>query len=308
MEVFTKATNRHDLPTATVVAIGNFDGVHLGHQKILSELVKTAKEQKLMSMVLTFEPHPGKVTGKGRIKLIQTLEQKLEKISKSGADAVYIQDFDDKLAGLPGKKFITDILLNILAARIIIVGENFRFGKNRSNDISSLRAIAAERGFKVFTTPSVIINGEMISSSFIRSLILNGEIQKANTLLGDDFTIKGRVIKGSSRGTKLGFPTANIKTENEILPPGIFITQTFLAGKTYRSVCNIGSNPTFGKNKIGLEAHILDFNKNLYEQDISLAFLKKIRDEIRFATTTELQAQIERDIKTAEDFFKINLI
>jgi len=305
MQIFTRSSNDKDLPLATAVAIGNFDGVHLGHQKILQNLVKTAKNQNLVSMVLTFAPHPGKVTGKGSIKLLQTLEQKLEKISTTGVTATYIQDFNIQLAGLTGEEFITSILLDTLTAKIIIVGENFRFGKHRSDDISTLRSIADKYKLQILSTPSVIKNSDIISSSLIRRLLLNGEIQKANTFLGTEFTIKGRVIKGSSRGAGMGFPTANIKTDNEILPTGTFIAHSTIAGKAYNSVCNIGTNPTFSQKNINIESHILNFGQDLYEQEISLSFLQKIRDEIRFDSATELKAQIKQDIKYAENYFRL---
>jgi len=288
----------------TVVAIGNFDGLHLGHQKILQVLVEQAKKMRLHSVVLTFSPHPEKVLGERRMGMIQTLEQRLAAIREWGVDAVVLASFDNAFADLGPADFAGRILASTLKARAVVVGENFRFGKARQGDVGELIGLGLELGFAVHPVASAIRSGTVISSSLIRRLLEEGRISAANSYLGRPYEIEGRVIHGSGRGHNLGFPTANIKPLNEILPKGVYLTWAKVLGRSYPSLTNIGRRPTFGDGRFQVEAHILDFNGKLYRRRISLCFLRKLRGEKKYASREDLIRQIQRDIATARTFFE----
>ena len=288
----------------SIVAIGNFDGIHLGHHKILQCLEKKAKEYGLFSLVLTFFPHPGKILGKNGIKMIQSLNQRIEKIKKYDIQALLVLSFDEQFASLTGQDFIQKIVLNTFKAAAVIVGENFHFGKKREGDVSLLHRLSSRFNFRICSVPSVVENGEIVSSSLIRRLLQEGKIKKANRLLGRSYEIDGEVTKGKSRGKILGFPTANIETENDIIPQGVFITQTRIGSKIYQSMSNIGKQPTFNQHDLNIESHIIDFEGDLYGKRIGIYFLQKIRDEIKFSSPDELTGQLEKDLETTQSYFR----
>ena len=304
MELFHSFDQFSSYSRPSAVAIGNFDGIHLGHQKILKFLEEKAKEHGLLSLVLTFSPHPEKVLGENRISTIQTLDQRIREIGRFNVQAVLVIPFDKKFSSLSGRDFIQKIISNTLKAEIVIVGENFRFGKNREGDTSLLRRLSSQFRFQVHSVPSVILNGETVSSSLVRKFLQEGWVEKVRALLGRNYEIEGTVIKGHSRGKSLGFPTANIKTENEIIPQGVFITQTRIGSQTFPSMTNVGSQPTFKQKGMHIESFIIDFEKELYGEPIALGFLKKIRDEIKFRAPADLIRQLERDLAAAKAFFK----
>ncbi|NIO48354.1 MAG: bifunctional riboflavin kinase/FAD synthetase [Candidatus Aminicenantes bacterium] len=303
MEVIKGFETFSSFSSESILAIGNFDGIHLGHQKILQLLEEKAKKHSLPSLVLTFSPHPEKILGKKIIKMIQTLEQRVRGIKKFGIDAVLIVPFDEKFSSLTGQDFIQKIVVNILKAKVVIVGENFRFGKNREGDISLLRQSSSRFNFQVYSIPPVVKDGMVVSSSLIRSSLQEGKIEIANDLLGRRYEIEGSVIKGKSRGKALGFPTANIETENEIIPPGVFITTSWIDSKSFPSLTNVGNRPTFHKEETIIESFIINLNKNLYGEKIRVNFIKKIRNEMRFKTPEDLSQQIKKDLKKAKDYF-----
>jgi len=303
MEVIKGFENFSSFSNNSIVAIGNFDGVHLGHQKILQLLAKKAKKYALPSLVLTFSPHPEKILGEKRIKMIQTLDQRVREIKKFDIEAVLIVPFDEKFSSLSGQDFIQKIVANTLKAKVVIVGENFRFGKNRGGDISLLNRLASRLNFRVHSIPPVIKEGMIVSSSLIRNFLQEGKIEKANVLLQRYYEIEGKVIKGKSRGKALGFPTANIESENEIVPPGVFITTAWIESKTFRALTNVGNRPTFGQQETIIESYIINLNKNLYGEKIRINFIKKIRGEMKFKTPDELSKQIEKDLEKARDYF-----
>jgi len=307
MEIFHSFDQFSSYSRPSAVAIGNFDGIHLGHQKILKFLEDKAGEHGLLSLVLTFSPHPEKVLGKNRICTIQTLDQRIREIDKFNIQAVLVISFDKKFSSLSGHDFIQKIISDTLKAEVVIVGKNFRFGKNREGDTSVLRRLSSLFRFQVYSIPSVILNGETVSSSLVRQFLQEGRVEKARALLGRNYEIEGTVIKGHSRGKSLGFPTANIKTENEIVPKGVYITQTRIEGQTFPSMTNVGSQPTFQQKDIHIESFIIDFEKELYGQPIALGFLKKIRDEIKFRAPSDLIRQLEKDLAAAKDYFKERL-
>ncbi len=304
MELFHGFDQFSSYSRPSAVAIGNFDGIHLGHQKILKFLDEKAKEHGLLSLVLTFSPHPEKVLGENRISTIQTLDQRIREIGRFNIQAVLVIPFDKKFSSLSGRDFIQKIISETLKAEVVIVGENFRFGKNREGDTSLLRRLSSQFHFQVHSIPSVILNGETVSSSLVRQFLQEGRVEKVRALLGRNYEIEGTVIKGHSRGKSLGFPTANIRTENEIIPQGVFITQTRIGSQTFPSMTNVGSQPTFKQKGMHIESYIIDFEKELYGEPIALGFLKKIRDEIKFRASAELIRQLEKDLAATKDFFK----
>lgn len=300
--------NIHDFSSFaknTSVAIGNFDGVHLGHQKILRALTDEAKKKDLLPIVLTFSPHPKKVVGKGPIHMLQTLDQRLREIGRFPIHAALLLNFDRKLANRTAQDFIENIVLKPLKAQEIIVGENFCFGKNREGCIDTLFKLAQNFNFIVHSIPPVSMDGEVVSSSNIRKLLWKGKIEKATALLGRFYEIGGEVVKGKSRGKTLGFPTANIQTSNEITPKGVFLSEVTFEGKKYPSITNIGVRPTFNLKDINIETYIMNFDADLYGKKIRICFLKKVRDEISFDSPEALALQIQKDIHTAQAFFYI---
>lgn len=305
MEIIDGFEKLPRLSKNSIIAIGNFDGIHLGHKKILEFLEKKAKINALFSLVLTFSPHPERILGRKRIKMIQTIYQRVDEIKKSGIETVLIVSFDEKFSSLSSQEFVQKIVVRRLKAKALIVGENFRFGKNREGDISLLLRLAQRYNFQVHSIPPVTREGTIVSSSVIRKYLQEGKIEKANILLGRTYEIKGKVIKGKSRGKTLGFPTANIETKNEIIPQGVFISTTGIGSEKFPSLTNIGSCPTFNQKETHIESFIINLNKDLYGKDIRIHFLKKIRDEMKFKTQSELSQQIKKDLETAKRYFKL---
>lgn len=305
MDVITGLELPPSLPQNTIVTIGNFDGVHLGHQKILLFLVDQAKKRNLYSLVLTFSPHPEEILGKGKIMMIQTLEQRLETIEKFGVQGVSVTAFDEQFSSLSSENFIQKILLNFLMAKEIVIGENFRFGKDREGDINTLHALAHRLDFQAHKIPSVVKEGKIVSSSLIRRFLLEGKIEEANALLGRYYEIKGRVIKGKSRGKGLGFPTANIDPKNDIIPLGVYVSQVRINSETFPAITNAGLRPTFNKEEMQIESYIINFNKNLYGEEMDIIFIKKIRNEMKFKSPEELSLQISKDLEQTKTYFRL---
>jgi riboflavin kinase/FMN adenylyltransferase len=307
MEVIKSFAKLSSFSSASILAIGNFDGIHLGHQRILELLKAKAKNHSLPSLVLTFSPHPDKILGRKTVKMIQTLDQRVEEIRKFGIEAVLIVPFDQKFSSLSGQDFIQNIVVNILKAKVVIVGENFRFGKNREGDISLLRQSASRFNFEVYSIPPVVKDGLVVSSSLIRNFLQDGNVEKANDLLGRLYEVEGKVIKGKSRGKALGFPTANIQTENEIIPPGVFISTARINSKSFPSLTNVGNRPTFHQKETIIECYIINLNKNLYGEKIRVNFIKKIRSEVKFKTPDDLSQQIKKDLEEAKNYFSLKV-
>jgi riboflavin kinase/FMN adenylyltransferase len=295
-----------EFPKKTAVAIGNFDGVHLGHKQILETLVNEAKKNDLISVVLTFSPHPKKVVGKDPIEMIQSLDQRLESLSHFQVQATLILHFDRHLANHTAQEFIQQLVLEPLKAEEIIVGENFCFGKDRQGCSETLHALAKKNSFQAHIVPPVNIEETTVSSSLIRNLLAEGQVSKANVFLGRSYEIQGIVIQGKSRGKHLGFPTANIKSENEIIPEGVFLSNTVIDDTAYASLTNVGKCPTFDQEGKNVESYILNFDKDIYGKTINIRFIKKIREERRFSSPQELANQIQRDIALAKDFFQLH--
>ncbi len=285
------------------VAIGNFDGLHLGHQEILRALVEQAQAANLSSLVFTFSPHPEKILGQESIRMIQTLEQRLEGLEKLGVKTALVMPFNDHFFRLTAHEFIEEILWSRLQAKLVVVGEDFRFGRGREGNADLLSEAGKKLGFKVLKVPPVIRDGKVISSSLIRDLLERGKVDLAARYLGRVYEIDGTVVKGDARGQSLGIPTANLTSQNEILPSGVFITETKVKGNSFPSVTNIGQRPTFGPSPPIIESHLLGFQGNLYGEKIRTGFYQKIRDEKKFSGEAELRLQISQDIEKAREFW-----
>jgi riboflavin kinase/FMN adenylyltransferase len=288
-----------------VVAIGNFDGIHLGHQKILQIVVREAKKTGLHSLLLTFSPHPEKVLGSQKVKMIQTLDQRLSTIEKFQVQHVVVLPFTKKLADIPAKKFVRTIVLQKLNAKKVIVGENFRFGQNREGDITKLKDFAEEFNFEVRSIAPVVKEGNVVSSSLIREFLQRGKIEKANNLIGRPYEIEGTVIKGKSRGKQLGFPTANVHPLNEIIPTGVFVSKVGIGSRLWFSVTHVGSKPTFNDKDKHIESYIINFKKDLYGERFRIFFLRKLRVEKKFETPEALSLQIRKDLEAAMKYFRL---
>lgn len=294
---------RPALPAGTVVAIGNFDGLHLGHQRILRCLVEKAQASGKASLVLTFSPHPERMLGGGRIAMIQTLEQRLAGLRAAGVQAVLLASFDLAFASLTPAEFADRVVVKHLRAKDVVVGENFRFGRSRRGDVDDLCRLGRKLGFAVSPIPSAVRKGVVVSSSLIRRFLDEGRIGAANALLGHHYEIQGLVVRGSGRGRELGFRTANVRTANEILPRGVFLTWAAVLGRSLPSLTNIGTQPTFGAGRLGVETHIFDWETALYNRKIGLRFIRKLREEKKFGSPVDLIRQVEKDIEAAGSYF-----
>jgi riboflavin kinase/FMN adenylyltransferase len=287
----------------SALAVGNFDGLHVGHRKILSQLCRLAGLRGLRSLVLTFEPHPERALGKRSVRMIDTPEQRLDRLRGTCVDAVVVTPFDAALARLGSMAFVNDVLRDKLGAREVVVGRGFRFGRDRRGDTALLRRLGREAGFGVHVVPPVILGGLTVSSTAVRALVDRGRVEEAARLLGRPYEIAGRVVPGRRRGRLLGFPTANLETANEILPEGVFITETVRGGAITPSLTSIGTNPTFGPHPLTVETLLLDFHGSLYGSAIAVRLLRKIRPPRKFPGADSLAARIRRDIEEARTWF-----
>jgi riboflavin kinase / FMN adenylyltransferase len=295
------------LPTPaapSAVAIGNFDGVHRGHAAILRTLDREGRARGLRTSVLTFSPHPERVFGAGRISMIQTLEQRLDAIAGFGPDILCVQAFRSGFAGLMANEFVHRVLVSSFGASLVVVGADFRFGRARAGSLPELSRLGRRHGFGVRIVPPVSFGGDCVSSSLVRELLAAGRIGRANGLLGRPYAIDGDVVSGAGRGRELGFPTANIATPNEIVPPGVFVTGIEIDGREHPSVTNVGIRPTFGAcEAVTIETHVLGFGRDLYGASVRLRFLRRIRGERSFSGPAELRARIRADVAAARAFF-----
>ncbi len=284
-----------------ILTIGNFDGVHLGHQRILKKVADRAKEVKGTGIVFTFEPHPRKIVAPDNSPpLLTTFDQKLKLIEKAGIKLVICADFTPNFASQYPEEFIKTILLEKINAKEIIVGHDFTFGRGKKGTIDYFKKAGEGLGFKVEELEPVKLSGQVVSSSLIRDLIKKGDVNQAASFLGRYYSLKGKVIEGDKKGVALGFPTANVDIQDNFIPQtGVYAAQVIIQNKTFNGVANVGYNPTFKRNRLSVEVHILDFSGNLYDEVIELSFINKIRDEITFSSEEELKAQIKKDIIVA---------
>ena len=282
------------------LAIGFFDGVHLGHQQIIRQTIGDARQHEGLALVLTFDQHPNTVVAPDRApRLIYSLPQKIRVIESLGNDALLLLRFDLAFSEQTGEAFIRQLARDLGRIRSICVGADFVFGHKRSGDVSLLRQLGTELDFAVHGIAAVSLDGQAVSSTRIREAIRAGDIDDASQMLGRAYSLCGRVVRGDRLGTKLGFPTANLDVSGLALPPnGVYAVQAVVQGKAHRAVLNIGHRPTVSQPTPGLrvEAHLLDFSGDLYGQEMEITFAAKLRDERTFASLDELKAQIIRDI------------
>lgn len=291
----------------TVVTIGNFDGLHIGHKKLITTTKKYALNNNLKSIVITFSPHPLEVIkNKNPFYYIFSEEEKALEIEKENIDFFIKCPFNKDFANITPDEFI-NILIDKLNCKILVVGEDYCFGKNRTGNIDTLQNIGKQKGIKVVKISTIIINGERASSTLIREAINNKNIKKANLILNKPYYILGKVVEGNKLGRTIGFPTANIiPPKNKLLPPdGVYITKTQIDKNTYASITNIGTNPTVNNLHKTIETFIFDFNENLYDKIIKVCFYDYIRGVKKFNDLQELKAQISKDINIASNFFNI---
>lgn len=283
------------------VALGTFDGVHRGHRVLISEAVRKAKENNGVSVVFTFSNHPLEVIFPERVpKMINTLEEKLYLLNEMGVDYVVLQTFDMEFAKFDREKFIDDILVDALGAKEVFVGFNYTFGDKGAGNTKYLKEICGKKGFVVNEVPPVEFEGEVLSSTLIRNLILNGELDKANRFLARPFLISEIVEHGKKYGRALGFPTANLKVVNKVYPPfGIFGGTVVIEGENqkYSSVINIGKNPTLKPGELSVEVHILDFSKEIYGKRIFVDIEHFLRAEKKFDSFEDLKLGIKQDVE-----------
>ena len=289
-----------------VVTLGNFDGIHLGHQKILERVKTEASRMGGESVVITFEPHPLKVLSPQSCPPFLTpFRRKILLIEQLGMDVALCIEFTKTFSEISPSDFVKNILVEKVGAQKVIVGYNYHFGKNKKGNPQILKQIGSLFNLHVEIIDSLIIEGMTVSSSKIRELIKNGQVEKASKLLGRHYSILGKVIEGAKRGHLLGFPTANLEISEELHPlPGVYAVEVLWKGQSFKGVANVGWNPTFqaeGEGKISSEVHILDFNEDIYGEDIQMDFVRRIRDEARFDSIAQLITQIQKDIEWAEE-------
>lgn len=293
--------------TASAVTIGNFDGVHCGHQAMFARLKEVAAGCALVPTVMTFEPHPREVfTPEQAPARLTSLREKLELLKAAGIQRVALVHFSQRFARLTADEFIDRLLLQELRARWILVGDDFRFGANRAGDFNALRAAGVAKGFEVESLPSVLIDGERASSTAVRTALAKGDLSRAARILGRPYSIAGRVVHGDKLGKTLGYPTANIQLKHNIPPlSGIFAVELCgLDGGVLPGVASLGVRPTVKQNGAAtLEVHVFDFHDRIYGAHVRVDFLHKLRDEEKFSDLPALIAQIARDVDDAQAFF-----
>ena len=290
------------------LAIGMFDGVHLGHQQVLRQAIEDSHQHEALSVAVTFDRHPTSVIAPDRAPaLLQTRAQRLRAIESLGIDAALVIEFDEAFCRKPGAEFVRELVDGFGAIHSICVGANFTFGHRRDGDAKLLRTLGQALGFHVHGLAAVSLDGQAVSSTRIRAAVRDGRLDDAGQMLGRTFAIEGTVIEGDRRGRELGFPTANLDTDGLVLPPnGVYAAHVRLGQEeAHRAVLNIGLRPTLAKPEptLQVEAHLLDFDGELYGQVMEIEFVEPLRDEQRFDSTDELATQISRDIEHARTLF-----
>ncbi|MCF8091044.1 MAG: bifunctional riboflavin kinase/FAD synthetase [Desulfotignum sp.] len=295
----------------SVVTIGNFDGVHKGHQALLRQVTSKAKELSGTSVALTFEPHPLRALGISSPPLITRHDQKIELLAASGIDVVICLTFDKEFAAITASDFIKDILVNKIGMKAIIIGPDYTFGKDRAGNIQLLKDQGPILGFETIVADWIkdkTGSTHRISSTQIRKIVMDGKVEQAKKYLGRHYQIRGKVIQGRSRGgSQLGFPTANIKLHDELCPKfGVYAVTVETVYGNFPGVANIGFSPTFDDHMFTIEVHILDFDHDIYGTRIRVNMVARLRDEKKFSGIRELSEQIQKDIDTAKDLLQKN--
>src|SRR6202162_1607386 len=311
MKVLRAIDELSSLPGSTHLAIGVFDGLHVGHQAVIGRALESARQSSGHAVVATFDPHPVRVLRPEKApRLLTSTRHKVKLIEKLGVDAVLLLEFTPEFSRTPPEIFIEKLARPANQLKQICVGQEWTFGANRSGTIQLLEELAPKLGFCVASVPPVLVGERVVSSTLIRSAVECGDLESAAKFLGRAFTILGTVTEGRQLGRRLGFPTANLRAHNELFPPnGVYVAKAWFRENEYGGVVNIGVRPTIG-NETGeriLELHLFDFDQKIYGEDIEVAFLGYLRPEQKFSGVDELQAQIQRDAETARRCYEASL-
>ncbi len=301
MEVFTGITSMRRKLRNPAITIGNFDGVHKGHQALFERVKQWARQVDGESAVITFNPHPLEVLFPGKtMTFITSHQQKLKLIESCGIDATIVVPFSREFSQISARRFVEDLLVGQLGVKAIVVGYDYRFGHSREGDIDFLIQMGREFGFSVDTMAGIRVDDTVVSSTVIRQMIKQGNVKNAGKLLGRPFEVSGTVIEGKKRGAGLGFPTANIRMPSTASPrTGVYAVEAEVDGARYGGAANLGYNPTFGDTEMSLEVHIFDFTQDIYGKPITVRFADRLREERRFSGPQELVEQIRKDVEAA---------
>lgn len=306
MIVINSLENLNILDTA--IALGNFDGVHLGHQEIIKKAVAYSKENKLKSAIFTFSNHPRNlIPGKKEVKNIIYPDEKAKLIEALGVDYFVNIEFTEEIMKMPPEEYVKSILIDALKAKAIFSGFNYRFGYKAEGDTELLNKLGEKYGFSLFVSNPVIIDNEVVSSTLIRELIKSGDIDECDKFLGRNYASRGKVVVGNRLGKSIGFPTSNIMIDESMVTPpnGVYITYLKYNGVRYPSITNVGVKPTIGEFKKNMETHIFNFNKELYDKTVEIEFIEMMRPEAKFSSLDELISQIRNDCDKAKVYHGI---
>jgi len=299
-------TDNADIARPTVVTLGVFDGLHLGHQLIMQTVVERAHALGAVPTVITFEPHPRAVLHpESAPPLLQTFDQKIEALGVLGIEQTIVIHFDKSFARIRAEDFLRDAVVDRLHAKEVYLGCGFAFGHDREGNIDLLRSVSQSLGFFADEVPEVRLRGRRVSSSRIRELLQQGRVNLARRMLGRPYGVEGRVVRGAERGITLGFPTANLHPQNRVIPRnGVYVTATLIEGEWRRSVTNVGTRPTFESSAVSsVETFVMNYSGDLYGDVVRVRFLHRLRDEKKFESVDQLKLQIERDVAHAQDYF-----
>jgi riboflavin kinase/FMN adenylyltransferase len=308
MNVFSSLDEISDDFRGAVATIGNFDGVHLGHQYIFQKVILQARQEKSRTVVITFEPHPKMVLHPERkpFYLITSLEEKIARIAETGMDGLLLLPFSLEFSHTTARKFIRSILWDKLRIKKIFIGHDYTFGRGREGNETFLAVAGEQLGFAVEVISAFKVGETIISSTLTRNMILEGRVKEAAAYLGRPYNLSGVVIAGHRRGRDLGFPTANLRPDKALVPAqGIYAVRLLLEGKAHQGVLNIGFNPTFSDNTLSVEVHIFDFDEEIYGKRLEVLFIDRIRDERKFDGPAQLVEQIRRDVETAREILSV---
>ncbi|WP_332454230.1 bifunctional riboflavin kinase/FAD synthetase [Chryseobacterium aquaticum] len=305
MNIFKNFKDYHsEKPLA--LSLGMFDGGHLGHKYIIDELKKVGSENDLETAILTFWPHPRFVFNPNEdLKLLNTIEEKKVLMEKYGINNLFLKEFDDEFRNLTGEEFVRQILIEKLNVKYLIIGYDHSFGKNKSGNFELLQKLSKELDFEVEQMEAINIHENNISSTKIRNALLAGNIKEANEMLGYSYSVSGTVVHGKKLGRTIGYPTANIETDSiKLLPKkGAYIVEVFVNENQYKGMLSIGTNPTVNGEKLTVEVYILDFNENIYDQNITVKFRDFLHEEIKFESLEKLIERLDEDKRLTENFF-----
>lgn len=289
----------------TVVTIGNFDGVHLGHQSLIKRAVDVQEKRGLKSLLLTFENHPSDFLKGKHVRFLTIKSEKLRLIEGLGINIFVSLPFDEKISGLEPEMFIKNVLVEKLRAKAVVVGYDFRFGKNRAGDIHRLERLSKDYGYSLDVVEPILRNGQKISSSLIRRMLSEGNVKEAGIMLGREYDVSGTIVHGRKLGRQIGFPTINIHADERALIPktGVYYTKVIMDGKEYYGATNVGYNPTIDGSRLSVETHIIGFCGDVYGKTARIIFLDRLRNEIKFNSIDELKKQLQNDVQNIKKLF-----